>query len=122
MLDRFCRVSFFLQSDRERRLTIFIRRFEQQCTPANLDSTVEFAFLKQRMTETVTSEKVIGVCRYCLLILSDCFVNPAVLIKCVAERNPSIRIRRSHAHRPFTVNDRLVDLSFSQERRTKIVL
>src|SRR4030095_575266 len=54
--------------------------------------------------------------------MSDCFVSPALLKDSVAQRNQSIRIRWSHAHRPFTVKDRLVHLPFSQKRCTEIVL
>src|SRR5439155_21058883 len=113
MLDGFRRVALFLKSNSQRRVTICIRRAEQECTPANLDGTVEFAFLQQGMTETVTSEKVIGVYRYCLLVVSDCFVNPALLKKSIAQRDQSIRIRWSHPHCPFTVEYRLVHLTFS---------
>jgi hypothetical protein len=56
------------------------------------------------------------------LVMSDCFVNPALLDKSIAQRDQSIRIRWSHAHCPFTVQDRLVHLTFSQKRRTEIVL
>src|ERR1043166_1388743 len=118
MLHRFRGVAFSFQSDRQRGVTIRVRRAERESTPANLDGTVEFAFLQQRMTETVTSEKVIGVYRYCLLVMSDGFVNPALLKESIAQRNPSIRIRWSHAHCPFTVKDRLVHLTFSHERGT----
>src|SRR5207248_10077022 len=111
------RVAFCLESNSARRLAICMPRTKQQCTPANLDGTVEFAFLQQCMAETVTSEKVIGVYRYCLLVMSDCFVNPAFLKKSIAQRNLSIRIGWSHGHRLSTVEDRLVRLTFSQKRR-----
>src|SRR6516162_1203576 len=122
MLDRLRGVAFFFQSDGKRRLTIRVRRTEQECTPANLDGTLEFAFLQQRMTETVTSEKVIGLGRYCLLVMSDCLVNPALCKESIAQRNLSIRIRRPHADRPFTVEDRVIHLTFCHKRRTEIVL
>src|SRR5678816_3700255 len=54
--------------------------------------------------------------------MSDGFVNPALLKESIAQRNPSIRIRWSHAHCPFTVEDRLIRLTFCQKRRTEIVL
>src|SRR5205814_10495570 len=100
MLDGFRGVAFFFQSDRQRCVTIRIRRAEQECTPANLDGSLQFTFLQQRMTETVTSEEVIGVQHYCLLIMSDRFVNPALLNKNMAHRNLRIRIGWSPAHCP----------------------
>jgi aminomethyltransferase len=48
--------------------------------------------------------------------------NPALLLKSIAQRNPSIWIRGSHAHCLFAVKERLVHLTFSQKRRTEIVL
>src|SRR5215472_9293690 len=118
MLNGFRRVAFFLQSDSQRRVTICVRIAEQQCAAADLNGTVEFAFLQQRMTKAVTSEKVIGLRRYCLLVVSDCFVNSTLLKESIAQRNPSIRIRWSQAHCPFTVRDRLVRLTFSHKRGT----
>src|SRR4029077_6543429 len=118
MLDGFRGVAFFFQSDSKRRLTIRVRRTEQQCTPANLDGTLELAFLQQRITEAVTSEKVIRLCCYCLLVMSDCLVNPALCKESIAQRNLSIRIRWPHADRPFTVEDRLIHLTFCHKRGT----
>src|SRR5437773_11592730 len=54
--------------------------------------------------------------------MSDRFVNPALLKKSISQRNLSIRIRWTHAHCPFTVEHRLVDLALSHKRRTEIVL
>src|SRR6266481_7010324 len=103
MLDCFRGVAFFLQSDSQRRVTICIQRAKQQCTPANLDGTVEGAFLQQSLTESVTSEKVIGTYRYCLLVMSDCFVNTALLKKKVTQGDLSIRIVWSHSYGFLTV-------------------
>src|SRR5215472_1461646 len=122
MLDRFSRIAFFFQSDCPRRMTIRIRRAEQKCTLANLDGTVEFAFFQQRTTETVPSKKVIGMCHYRLLVMSNRFVNPALLKKRIAQRNLSIRIAWSHANRLFTVKDRLLHLTFCKKRCTEIIL
>src|SRR5262245_47994836 len=106
------RITLFLQSDSQCRMAIRVRIAEQQRAAADLNGTVEFAFLQQRMAKAVTSEKVIGLRRDCLLVVSNCFVNPTLLKKSIAQRNPSIRIRWSHAHCPFTVRDRFVRLTF----------
>src|SRR5260370_36121734 len=99
MLDCFRGVALFLQGDSQRRATIYIRRTEQQCTPANLDGTVEFAFFQQSMTESVTREKVIGTYRYCLLIMSDCLVNPGLLTEKVAQGDLTTGLGWSRVHR-----------------------
>src|SRR5580765_1821126 len=122
MLNGFRRVALFVKSDSQRRVAICIRRAKQQCTPANLDGTVEFAFLQQRMTETVTSEKVIGAYRYCLLVMSDCFVNPALLKEKVAQGDLSIRIRWSHGYGLLAMQNRFIHLAFRQKSRAEIVL
>src|SRR6266487_1225820 len=118
MLNGFRRVAFLLQSDSQRRVAVCVRIAEQQCTAANLNGTVEVAFLQQRMTEAVTSKKVIGLYRYCLLVMSDGVVNPSLLKESIAQRNPSVGIRWSHAHCPFTVRDRLLRLTLSHKRGT----
>src|SRR6476620_12097615 len=112
MLNCFRRVTLSRQSDSQRRATIYIRRTEQQCTPANLDGTVEFAFFQQSMTESVTSEKVIGKYRYCLLIMSDCLVNPALLKEKVGQGDLSIGIGWSHGYGLLTMQNCVVHLTF----------
>src|SRR6476619_291310 len=112
MLNGFGRVALFLKSNSQRGVTIRIRRAEQECTPANLDGTVEFAFLQQSMTESVTSEKVIGTYRYCLLIMSDCLVNPALLKEKVGQGDLSIAIGGSHGDGLLTMQHCFVILAF----------
>ena len=48
--------------------------------------------------------------------MSDCVVNPALLLESIAERNPSIWIRWSHAHCLFAVKERLVYLTSGMHR------
>ena len=61
MLDCFRGIAFFLQGDSQRGMAACVRRAKQQCTPANLDGVVEFAFFEQGIAEAIKSKKVIGV-------------------------------------------------------------
>src|SRR5690242_4159179 len=99
-------------------MTIRVRSSEQQCAAANLNGSVKFSFLQQRMSEAVTSEKMIRMQRQRLLIMSDGVVNPTLLNKGIAQSNLSIRVRWPHADRPFTVGYRLIRLTFSHKRGT----
>src|SRR5262245_59891546 len=112
MLDGFHRIALFLKSNSQCRVAIGIQRAKQQCTAANLDGTVEFAFLQQRMAQSVTGEKVIGTYRYCFLVMSDCFVNPALLKKKIGQGDLSIGVGWSHGYGLLRMWNCLVDLPF----------
>src|SRR5207244_6693687 len=95
---------------------------QEQCAPAKLDGTIEFAFLQQRMTEPVKSEKIIGTYRYCLLIMSDCVVSPALLKEKIAQGHLSIGIGWSHGYSILTMHNRFVHLAFRRKSGAEIVL
>ena len=71
-------------------MAIRIQRPERQRTPTSLDGTVEVALLQQRVTESVTSEKIIGTYRYCLLIMSDGFIHLVLPEEDVAQTDLSV--------------------------------
>src|SRR4030095_16681428 len=74
------------------------------------------------MAQSVTGEKVIGTYRYCFLVMSDCFVNPALLKKKIGQGDLSIGIGWSHGYGLLRMSNCLVDLPFRRKSRAKIVL
>src|SRR5207244_13428849 len=63
-----------------------------------------------------------GTYRYCLLIMSDCVVSPALLKEKIAQGHLSIGIGWSHGYSLLTMHNRFVHLAFRRKSGAEIVL
>src|ERR1051325_2368902 len=121
MLNCLSGVPCFFQSNGEGCVTIRIRRTKQERAPTDLDRAIEFTFVQQCATETVMGEEVIRVGGYRLLVVSDCFINPALLEQRITQRDLSLGIVGSHAYIPLTMENRLLHIPFAKKGRAEIV-
>src|SRR5262245_63626969 len=103
MLDGFPKLALFFEGESKDRVRIWIVGPDQQGSSEMLDRSVEFAFLKRRTPESVTSKKIIRSYCHGLLEMNNCFVDLLVPPQGIAQRHLSVRIVWLHGQRPLAM-------------------
>src|SRR4030095_5645458 len=122
MFDGFGRLTLFIESDGQDRVTVCVIRLDQQGGPRMLDRSFKPPFLKASMAKTVTGRKVIGTYGNRFLVVNDRVVDSSLLKKSIGQGYLSIWIVWLHPDGLVEIENRLVHVAFAQKSGAEIVI